>query len=387
MKKDNNTHPIFKKKISLGPNYKKIEQHLNLTFNMLPEMRLSPDGKLAVVRKKLDTKSYSLEVVNLLTPNITMQQVETFSQNDEMLPTRPYITQKYLAISVDKNDSDDRATIFIYPAVPVRGSAREFFSSDSGTTRIPAQPYNSEVIAIDDEANRMVVVANGNTLYLYVMDLPRIEYKDRYILPKGRLSGYGSVFVNGVLTLTSGATQTPTSGVGVLQFKLSDDSFDDIVSFSISHAEQPFSIINVDEDNDEFWAATRNSLVKISMKEKKIIKRIIANGAPIFFYLKMAGKFLVALNYHFIIAIDTESVAEESSFDETVVKLLLTKEVDTSDFSSDMVSDGEAIMVVVTSKDEFPVFHVITAEEMENQYPSTNLSTLKGVLQDWIVPG
>ncbi len=344
MKKDineNNSKEIEKK-----INYERVNLHPDLAFNSFwePKIRLSPNRQLAVVRsifeeKRFSTEKYYLEVVDLLAPAIKVQWIWEFTRISprQFEITRPYITPKYVAITVasdiaGQEISADRVNVFVFPAVPVRGSRRRVFSDDShdeGELAVLPNSFtfsddmirDTEIIAIDDETNRMVVTSNA-TLYLYQMDLPAIDLKAQSTLFEGTFNRYGSVFVNSVLTITSGTT--------LQQFTLGEDTIDKIASFNLDQDERIYEIINADMDNDQFWVTARHFLLKISMKEKKLIERI-AVGLHIS-ELKMVGKFLLGRKSDFppylLIAFDTENGDLKSSFDENAVPL---------EFSSTMI--------------------------------------------------
>ena len=159
-------------------------------------MQVSSDGKVAFLVENEDSAipTTRLEVVDLLAPRIERRQlISGFKKNSlgveliEVVSHDTFITPKYLAAaSRDSTSGMNNAVIAnsltIFPAVSVKGSRRKQFSAEKKFVKVTNFAVNA-IVGIDDDTNRMVVLSDDHPrLYLYQIELPKIQYKAEYDL-------------------------------------------------------------------------------------------------------------------------------------------------------------------------------------------------------------
>ncbi len=371
---------------------------MRFNSSSLPIFTLSSNGQLAIQREKYENgiQNY-LDVVDLLAPTIERRGLIPLGVSGFKSP--PFITPKFLAVGVTSrrdfinrfnltSGAFDYTSLFVYHAVPSRDSRRNIFSAQRRNVKALQTTDESDVLAIDDETKR-IVLASENKLFLYQMELPAVHLQTEHTLSEGDFHRYGTHFANGILTLTSGTT--------IQQFTFGEHSINEIASFNLGDGEKPYALTNADSINDAFWVATStSSIVKVSMKQKKVMQRVkLANGKisgqP--FQMKMAGKFLVGklsqtlklpngkTEYPYsLAAFDTENGDLEASFDGNVhSRVLLSShaggEKNLHFSMGSLASDGRAIMLSArySEGDSFD-FHVFSEEDIEEQYPRVNRS-------------
>ncbi len=196
--------------------------------------------------------------------------------------------------------------------------------------------------------------------------------------------------MKGVLTIASGRN--------IQQFTFGEESVKWMVSFSVSRYEGRLDSLNsADKENDQFWVTTvSSSILKISMKKKKVLQRV--NLAKTHFGLTLAGnvwpaitvgKFLIGKHRHqlhlwrglfrftlteAIVAFDTENGDLDSSSNGNVHCRVLLSGHTQGHFkhlaTSNLASDGESLMFFaqLPGQSSFEL-HVFTAEEIESRYP------------------
>ncbi len=202
---------------------------------------------------------------------------------------------------------------------------------------------------------------------------------------------------NGVLTLAAGRDNAQLS---LGQWSLDEKSISPIASFRLGvDVGGCLAMTGADQENDQFWIGTStSSLLKISVKQKKVLQRVnLAVGCGLgpsltagAYGLAMVGKFLVGglqyflrlgdnhsvQAYHSIVAFDTKNGDLESSLDGNVPSRVLLSSLSSSTNHigrSNLVSNGEAVMFSgrISPGDSYD-FYVFTAEEIENEYPRVN---------------
>ncbi len=184
--------------ISKPIDYHRIQFHPALSFQDNPLIYFSSNGQLAIWWRTYASDGHgvvnydkiqavNLDVVDLHAPRIEKRQLlegTPYTTNWPAYFSSHKMTPKYLA-GVTPAIGHGTA-IFVYPAVPVKGSRRLQFSLEKRYVRVEDVDA-SVILAIDDNANRIVVLSDKfDKLYLYQMEWPELSYKAQH---RVRLSG------------------------------------------------------------------------------------------------------------------------------------------------------------------------------------------------------